>query len=98
MLLSLGILMIIGVVFLFAFTVAFGYDYTFTLEYFKEGVIHSHVMINSWVASISTAAITTVLGIALAFLTIRKNDHGFPCHASGIPSRYIHRPGIDPCL
>lgn len=67
MLLSLGILMIIGVVFLFAFTVAFGYDYTFTLEYFKEGVIHSHVMINSWVASISTAAITTVLGIALAF-------------------------------
>lgn len=76
MLLSLGILMIIGVVFLFAFTVAFGYDYTFTLEYFKEGVIHSHVMINSWVASISTAAITTVLGIALAFLTIRKKFPG----------------------
>ena len=76
MLLSLGILMIIGVVFLFAFTVAFGYDYTFTLEYFKEGVIQSHVMINSWVASISTAAITTVLGIALAFLTIRKKFPG----------------------
>lgn len=76
LLLCLAILMIIGVVILFAFTVAFGYDYTFTLDYFKEGVIQSNVMINSWVASMSTAAITTILGIALAFLTIRKKFPG----------------------
>ena len=76
MLLCLAILMIIGVVILFAFTVAFGYDYTFTLQYFREGVLQSRVMLNSWVASMSTAAITTVLGIALAFLTIRKKFPG----------------------
>lgn len=76
MLVSLVILMIIGVVFLFAFTVAFGADYTFTLQYFREGVIQSKVMLHSWVASMSTAAITTVLGIALAFLTIRKKFPG----------------------
>lgn len=76
MLLCLAILMIIGVVILFAFTVAFGYDYTFTLQYFREGVLQSRVMLNSWVASMSTAAITTVLGIALAFLTIRKKFLG----------------------
>lgn len=76
MLLCLAILMIIGVVILFAFTVAFGYDYTFTLQYFREGVLQSRVMPNSGVASMSTAAITTVLGIALAFLTIRKKFPG----------------------
>lgn len=76
MLLCLAILMIIGVVILFAFTVAFGYDYTFTLQYFREGVLQSRVMLNSWIASMSTAAITTVLGIALAFLTIRKKFPG----------------------
>ena len=76
MLLSLGILMIIGVVVLFAFTVSFGTDYTFTLEYFKEGVINSNVMVNSWVASMSTAAISTVFGIALAFLVLRKKFPG----------------------
>lgn len=76
MLLCLAILMIIGVVILFAFTVAFGYDYTFTLQYFREGVLQSRVMLNSWVASMSTAAITTVLGIALVFLTIRKKFLG----------------------
>ena len=76
MLLSLGILMIIGVVVLFAFTVSFGADYTFTLEYFKEGVINSNVMVNSWVASMSTAAISTVFGIALAFLVLRKKFPG----------------------
>lgn len=72
----LAILMIIGVVFLFAFTVSFGYDYTFTLDYFKEGVIQSNVMLHSWAASMATAAITTVLGIALAFLTVRKKFPG----------------------
>lgn len=76
LLLCSAILMIIGVVFLFAFTVAFGADYTFTLQYFKEGVIQSNVMAHSWVASMSTAAITTVFGIALAFLTIRKRFPG----------------------
>ena len=76
MLLCLAILMIIGVVILFAFTVALGYDYTFTLQYFREGVLQSRVMLNSWVASMSTAAITTVLGIALVFLTIRKKFLG----------------------
>ena len=73
---SLIILLIIGVVILFAFTVAFGADYTFTLQYFREGVIQSKVMVHSWVASMSTAAVTTVLGIALAFLTIRKRFPG----------------------
>ena len=76
MLLCLAILMIIGVVILFAFTTAFGYDYTFTLDYFREGVLQSNVMAHSWVASMATAAITTVLGIALAFLTIRKKFPG----------------------
>ena len=76
MLICLAILMIIGVVILFAFTTAFGYDYTFTLDYFREGVLQSNVMAHSWVASMATAAITTVLGIALAFLTIRKKFPG----------------------
>ena len=89
MLLSLGILMIIGVVFLFAFTVAFGYDYTFTLEYFKEGVIHSHVKQveivfdmgrvlgarDHDIAGLNVPA-QDDLGIALAFLTIRKKFPG----------------------
>ena len=96
MLLSLGILMIIGVVVLFAFTVSFGTDYTFTLEYFKEGVINSNVMVNSWVASMSTAAISTVFGIALAFLVLRKkfpgkNSYGFPCHASRLSAGDVYR-------
>lgn len=76
MFLSLTILMIIGVVVLFAFTVSFGYDYTFTLDYFREGVVQSSVMFNSWMASMATAAISTVMGIALAFLTIRKKFPG----------------------
>ena len=70
------ILMIIGVVCLFAFTEAFGYDFTFTIKYFVEGVMQSAVMKNSWVAAMSTASITTVFGIALAFLTIRKQFPG----------------------
>lgn len=76
MFLALTILMIIGVVVLFAFTVSFGYDYTFTLDYFREGVVQSSVMFNSWMASMATAAISTVMGIALAFLTIRKKFPG----------------------
>lgn len=76
MLVSLTILMIIGIVILFAFTVAFGADYTFTLNYFKEGVVNSGVMLNSWIASMATAAISTIFGIALAFLTIRKKFPG----------------------
>lgn len=71
-----AILMIIGVVFLFAFTVAFGADYTFTLQYFREGVVQSKVLLHSWSASMITAATTTILGIALAFLTIRKHFPG----------------------
>lgn len=70
------ILMIIGVVFLFAFTVAFGADYTFTLQYFREGVVQSRVLFHSWSAAMITAATTTVLGMALAFLTIRKRFPG----------------------
>lgn len=76
MFLSLCILMIIGVVILFAFTVSFGADYTFTWQYFKEGVVNSGVMLNSWIASMATAAIATVAGIALAFLTLRKKFPG----------------------
>ena len=41
------ILLIIGVVCLFAFTRTFGYDYTFTLDYFIEGVLQSSSMQNS---------------------------------------------------
>lgn len=70
------ILLIISMVFLFAFTETFGDDYTPTLSHFKEGVLQSSVMYNSWVASISTATITTLFGIALAFLTIRKQFPG----------------------
>lgn len=73
---SIVILSIILVVCLFAFTKTFGYDYSFTLDYFIEGVLQSTVMQNSWIAAMSTAAITTVFGIALAFLTIRKKFPG----------------------
>ncbi len=68
--------MIITMILLFAFTNTFGYDYSFTMDHFIEGVIQSTVMQNSWVASISTATITTVFGIVLAFLTIRKQFPG----------------------
>ena len=71
-----GILLIIGVVCLFAFTKTFGYDYAFTMEHFAEGVLQSTNMRNSWVAAMSTAAITTIFGIALAFLTVRKRFPG----------------------
>lgn len=70
------ILLIIGIVCLFAFTRTFGYDYTLTMEYFIEGVLQSASMKNSWIASICTAAITTILGIALAFLTLRRRFPG----------------------
>ena len=71
-----AILLIMGVVCLFAFTEAFGSDYSFTLKHFIEGVLQGGVMKNSWIAAMSTAAITTVFGIALAFLTIRKRFPG----------------------
>jgi iron(III) transport system permease protein len=73
---ALTILLIIGVVFMFAFTRTFGYDYTFTMDYFVEGVLQSASMKNSWIASIATAGITTVLGILLAFLTLRRRFPG----------------------
>ena len=73
---DLTILLIIGVVFMFAFTKTFGYYYTFTTEYFVEGVLRSTSMQNSWIASITTAAITTVLGILLAFLMLRRRFPG----------------------
>ncbi|WP_462332665.1 ABC transporter permease [Schwartzia sp. (in: firmicutes)] len=73
---ALTILLIIGVVFMFAFTRTFGYDYTFTMDYFIEGVLQSASMKNSWIASITTAGITTVLGILLAFLTLRRRFPG----------------------
>lgn len=71
-----AILLIIGVVCLFAFTRTFGYDYTFTMDYFVEGVLQSSSMKNSWIASITTAVVTTLLGIALAFLTLRRRFPG----------------------
>lgn len=75
-LLCLVILSIITVVILFAFTKSFGYDFTLTLDHFIEGVMESAVMKNSWIASMITAAITTVFGVLLAFLTIRKRFPG----------------------
>ena len=71
-----AILLIIGVVCLFAFTRTFGYDYTFTLDYFIEGVLQSSSLQNSWIASMTTAVTTTLLGIALAFLTLRRRFPG----------------------
>ena len=73
---ALMIILIIGVVFLFAFTKTFGYDFTFTTEYFVEGVLQSEAMQNSWIAAVSCAALTTILGIALAFLTLRRRFPG----------------------
>lgn len=75
-LICLVILLIIGVVCLFAFTKNFGYDFAFTLEHFIEGVVQSSTMRNSWIAAMSAAAITTIFGVALAFLTIRKQFPG----------------------
>lgn len=74
--LATTILLIIAVICLFAFTEAFGYDYSFTMEHFIEGVMRQSVMSNSWIAALSTASITTVFGILLAFLTIRKQFPG----------------------
>ncbi len=76
LLVCLVILLIIGVVCLFAFTRTFGYDYTFTMDYFIEGVLQSASMKNSWIASMTTAVTTTLLGIALAFLTLRRKFPG----------------------
>ena len=73
---SFSILLIIGVVCLFAFTRTFGYDYTFTMDYFIEGVLQSSSLKNSWMASMTTAVVTTLLGIALAFLTLRRRFPG----------------------
>ena len=73
---SLSILPIIGVVCLFAFTRTFGFDYTFTMDYFIEGVLQSSSLKNSWMASMTTAVFTTLLGIALAFLTLRRRFPG----------------------
>lgn len=73
---SLSILLIIGVVCLFAFTRTFGFDYTFTMDYFIEGVLQSSSLKNSWMASMTTAVFTTLLGIALAFLTLRRRFPG----------------------
>ena len=73
---SFSILLIIGVVCLFAFTRTFGFDYTFTMDYFIEGVLQSSSLKNSWMASMTTAVFTTLLGIALAFLTLRRRFPG----------------------
>ena len=71
-----AIILIMGVVLLFAFTESFGTDYSFTMSHFVEGVLQGGVMKNSWIAAMSTAAITTLFDIALAFLTIRKRFPG----------------------
>lgn len=70
------ILSIILVVVLFAFTKSFGYDFAFTMDHFMEGVMRSDVMENSWIASLITAGITTIVGVLLAFLTVRKKFPG----------------------
>lgn len=70
------IVSIISVVLLFAFTKSFGYDFTFTMEHFIEGVMNSDVMKNSWISSMVTAVVATVFGVLLAFLTVRKKFPG----------------------
>lgn len=74
--LSLTIILIIGVVVLYSFTNSFGYDFTFTMSHFIEGVLESSTMKNSWLASMIAAIFTTILGMGLAYLTIRKTFPG----------------------
>ncbi|MDR1827149.1 MAG: iron ABC transporter permease [Methylobacteriaceae bacterium] len=70
------ILLTFGIVVLFALTVNFGFDYTFTIDNFTEVFFRSEAMRNSWVLSIIAAMITTLLGIFTAFLVSRKSFPG----------------------
>lgn len=76
LIMSIIILMIIGVVVCFAFTKAFGANNQFTLDNFKEGVLRSKPMRNSWIFSMIAAFITTIIGIVLGFLVVRKKFPG----------------------
>lgn len=70
------ILLNFAVVVSFALTENFGFDYTFTLENFTEVFFRSSNMFNSWMLSLISAAITTLLGVFTAFLVARKSFPG----------------------
>lgn len=65
-----------GVVVLFSFTRALDGGYTFSFASFFEGALSSSSLLNSWLASMTAAVATTLLGIVLAFLTLRRRFPG----------------------
>lgn len=70
------IAIIIGSVFAFSITETFGVNYTLTMKHLYEGVFNSEALKNSWIYSIFAALITTIIGVTLAFLNVRKKFPG----------------------
>ncbi|WP_067143223.1 ABC transporter permease [Oceanivirga salmonicida] len=70
------ILLIVGSVMAFSITEAFGVNYTFTTRHLYEGIINSYPIRNSWLFAMTAALITSVVGVILAFLNVRKKFPG----------------------
>ncbi len=66
------ILLNFAVVLCFALTANFGFDFTVTLDNFTEVFFRSSNMFNSWILSLTAAAVATLLGVFTAFLVSRK--------------------------
>lgn len=73
---SLIIIMIFGIVICFACTKVFGVNNQITINNFTEGIIKSNAIKNSWFIAMTTAIITTFIGLVLAFVVSRKNFPG----------------------
>lgn len=71
-----ALFLVIGTVVIFAFTRALDGGYTFSFDAFSEGVLHSSSLQTSGLAAMAAAVATTLLGIVLAFLTLRRRFPG----------------------
>ncbi|MGN9165807.1 ABC transporter permease [Tissierellaceae bacterium HCP3S3_D8] len=70
------IVLIVGAVLAFAVTKTFGVDYTLTTSHLYEGIINSYPMRNSWKFSVIAAVTTSIIGVVLAYLNVRKRFPG----------------------
>ncbi|WP_423792735.1 ABC transporter permease [Methanocaldococcus indicus] len=74
---SLFVYLLFFSVFLAGFTKGFGYNYTFTLEYFIEALNHGkYAIFNTILYSISTSILAGLLGSIYAYLVVRDKFVG----------------------
>lgn len=73
---ALIIISIFTVIIGYAVTKNFGVNNHLTLYNIKQGILNSDAIKNSWILSMVTAVVTTVLGLVIAFVISRKRFPG----------------------